>query len=196
MTKRAADLPRRVAYQRAEQAMVAATQVVPRSLAQADEGLVLMLDIVGMGRINARHGFLIGDELLADIELMLRQQFGVDGCVARLPGDQFIIVLPHVTTRQPAILSARQAVGRVSLQESRWRKAVMDAHVGAAMWSDAASRRQVVRIASTTLKSEPVSDACVSMSAHRHRTFRHCPGPRLPDAELPAPRVPGTASIP
>ena len=113
--QRSAQLPREVAYERAERAMVTAARVVPSTLAQADEGVVLVLDIAGLGQINAHHGFAVGDRLLADIEAALRQQFRGRGCVARLPGDQFVAVLPHRTAMEHAIVSARQAVGRVHL---------------------------------------------------------------------------------
>jgi diguanylate cyclase (GGDEF)-like protein len=148
-------LPREVAYERAERAMVTAARVVPPTLAQADEGVVLVLDIAGMGHINAHHGFAVGDRLLADIEAALRQQFRGRGCVARLPGDQFVVVLPHQTAMEHAIVSARQAVGRVHLR-GRWRrKTVVRAHVGAAHWNDDISRRRVLRTASARLKSTP-----------------------------------------
>jgi diguanylate cyclase (GGDEF)-like protein len=154
--QRSAQLPRKVAYERAERAMVTAALVVPPTLGQADEGVVLALDIAGMGRINARYGCPVGDRLLAAVEAALRQQFGGRGCVARLPGDQFVVVLPHRTATEHAIAAARQAVARVQVSRRWRRRTVVRAHVGAAYWNDDISRRTVLRTASARLKSTPL----------------------------------------
>lgn len=146
-------LPRNIAYERAVLAMNNAAVVVPQALAQALEGVVLVLDIAQMSTINARHGLAAGDRVLSDIERMLQQEFSEFGWVVRLPGDQFVVVLPREKSTDLATLSARQALERVHLRR-RWRRRTMvTAHIGAARWNDSSSRQSVVRTASNGLKS-------------------------------------------
>ena len=137
--------------------MVTAAKVVRPMLAQADEGVVIVLDIVGMGQVNTRYGFSVGDSLLAKIETALQQEFCGRGCVARLAGDQFLVVLPHIIAVEDAIVSARQAIGQARLP-GRWpQKTAVQAHIGSARWNDERSRRTVLSTASAGLKSTPAS---------------------------------------
>lgn len=149
-------LPREVAYLRAERAMAHAADVVGPALARATHGVVVVLDIEAMGRLNARYGLGVGDNVLADVEAALQQGFGGVGFAVRLPGDQFVVVLPDWTSTDDAARSARAAVARVRLP-NRWRRGpVVKAHVGAARWWDDPSRAHVVTTASTRLKPAPV----------------------------------------
>ncbi|SEK94794.1 diguanylate cyclase with PAS/PAC sensor [Pseudoxanthomonas sp. GM95] len=60
------------------------------------EGLaVLYLDLDGFKRINDRHGHAAGDLVLQDVAQRLREAIAPHDVVARVGGDEFVVLLPH-----------------------------------------------------------------------------------------------------
>ena len=53
---------------------------------------VLCLGLDDFKNINEQHNYQVGDWLLQGVAMRLRANTGRDGCLARLGGDQFVIV--------------------------------------------------------------------------------------------------------
>ncbi len=59
---------------------------------------VLMLDVVGMRKINQENGYGAGDEQLRKMAEVLREAFRSDDVVARLGADKFGVLLPNTSS--------------------------------------------------------------------------------------------------
>lgn len=95
-------------------------QRLPALLQQAEAtrlplGLAL-LDIDHFKRINDRHGHLCGDEVLSLLAQMLRDNTRADDLLARIGGEEFLIVLPH-TDQDRAIEVCSRLRQRVAEQD-------------------------------------------------------------------------------
>jgi diguanylate cyclase (GGDEF)-like protein len=138
-------------YAQAHGALRKAATIVAPALAEAQTGLVVILDVAGMGRVNAHHGVATGDRLLRAVEDSLRCSLIGTGQVARLAGDQFLVVLPGAVSVDSAVGSILRAITRARVR-GRWGRSVrVTAGVGAAAWHDAASRRTVISAAGRAL---------------------------------------------
>jgi diguanylate cyclase (GGDEF)-like protein/PAS domain S-box-containing protein len=57
---------------------------------------LLLLDLDGFKLVNDTFGHDMGDELLVETARRLRALVGSDGCVSRLGGDEFTVIVPRV----------------------------------------------------------------------------------------------------
>ncbi len=80
------------------------------AVARADGGRValLYLDVDGFKVFNDTLGHEAGDELLRAVSRRLRQEVGPTDLMARMSGDEFVIVLGEVETAQAAMFAARK----------------------------------------------------------------------------------------
>lgn len=69
---------------------------------------LLMLDVDNFKKINDIYGHLSGDEMLKDISELLRRQFERDALVGRVRGDEFAVLLLHVSSRSEVEASAAE----------------------------------------------------------------------------------------
>jgi diguanylate cyclase (GGDEF)-like protein/PAS domain S-box-containing protein len=69
---------------------------------------IIMIDVDGLKWVNDHRGHHAGDELLQRVAGLLKSAFRPEDMVARMGGDEFVVVLPQ--TGEPA---ARQAVKRL-----------------------------------------------------------------------------------
>jgi diguanylate cyclase (GGDEF)-like protein len=78
--------------------------------ARIDNGRValLYLDVDGFKVVNDTLGHESGDELLRSVSRRLQQELGQDDLMARMSGDEFVIVLDRVESPQAAMFSARK----------------------------------------------------------------------------------------
>ena len=58
-------------------------------------GLVGLLDLDGFKEVNDRYGHDVGDDLLSRLATRLQRSLGPNGTVARLAGDEFLVVWSH-----------------------------------------------------------------------------------------------------
>lgn len=61
---------------------------------------VISCDINGLKMVNDYMGHHVGDELLRKVALMLREHLRATDCVARMGGDEFVILLPACTAEK------------------------------------------------------------------------------------------------
>ncbi len=102
------DLPNRSLFQdRLAQAL---------ALARRDNhtGALLFLDLDRFKEVNDRLGHDAGDRLLKAVAGRLREQVRASDTVARLAGDEFTVILPHVETPRDASLVAEKIIASIS----------------------------------------------------------------------------------
>lgn len=56
---------------------------------------VIYSDITGLKMINDNLGHAVGDAVLAEAAALLRESLRASDCVARMGGDEFVVLLPH-----------------------------------------------------------------------------------------------------
>jgi diguanylate cyclase (GGDEF)-like protein len=66
---------------------------------------VVLIDVDGMGEINARHGTAVGDTVLRELALRIRVRVREADGIGRMAGDAFLAILPH-TDEQGATVFA------------------------------------------------------------------------------------------
>lgn len=103
------------------------------SRAEKDDGgcAVLFLDVDNFKRINDTYGHAAGDELLEAIGARLMQHVRSSDTVARLSGDEFVIVLDRVRSTSDAHQAARKILAGFELPFSL--AATLDCRVGASI---------------------------------------------------------------
>ncbi len=69
---------------------------------------VLYLDVDGFKVVNDTLGHEAGDELLRSVSRRLSEQLGPNDLMARMSGDEFVIVLEDVDSPQAAVFAARK----------------------------------------------------------------------------------------
>ena len=79
-------------------------------LARLNDGRValLYLDVDGFKVVNDTLGHQSGDELLRSVSRRLQMELGPDDLMARMSGDEFVIVLQGVESPEAAMFSARK----------------------------------------------------------------------------------------
>lgn len=68
---------------------------------------VIMLDFDHFKQVNDTHGHLVGDQVLAEIAMRLREKLRAMDLIARLGGEEFLIVLPDTGQAQAERIAER-----------------------------------------------------------------------------------------
>ena len=80
---------------------------VEMNLDVSDSCAMFLIDVDNFKTANDELGHETGDELLCRISDILRNNFRKTDCVARIGGDEFVILMPHVTDRIHVVNKAR-----------------------------------------------------------------------------------------
>jgi diguanylate cyclase (GGDEF)-like protein/PAS domain S-box-containing protein len=86
---------------------------IARARRQQQRVAVLFLDLDGFKRINDDHGHAVGDQLLVAASSRLRQGLRAADTVARIGGDEFVVVLEAVNAPEDAARIADQLQGQL-----------------------------------------------------------------------------------
>jgi diguanylate cyclase (GGDEF)-like protein len=151
-------------YAQAHAALVEAAEMIAPALAEAETGVVVVLDMAGMGDVNVRHGVPTGDRLLGAVEETLRARLSGTGQVARLAGDQFLVLVTGTPSAESLVASILNTVARTRVRD-RWGRSVrLRTRVGVATWRDEAGRRAAISTAGDALSKARYGSACDGMS--------------------------------
>jgi diguanylate cyclase (GGDEF)-like protein len=79
--------------------------------------VLLLVDLDGFARVNAAHGHLTADHVLARVGAALREVAGPGGVAGRFGGDEFVLLLPRPDGTAPdaAAHSVRRAVAALDV---------------------------------------------------------------------------------
>jgi diguanylate cyclase (GGDEF)-like protein len=72
----------------------ACDELSPKGIARARSFAVLYVDLDGFKAVNDNHGHAAGDEILQRVAACLHQVVGPEELVARIGGDEFVVLLP------------------------------------------------------------------------------------------------------
>lgn len=72
---------------------------VEMNLDVTDACAVFLIDIDNFKLANDEFGHEVGDEILCRVSEILKSNFRKTDCVARIGGDEFVILMPHVTDK-------------------------------------------------------------------------------------------------
>ncbi|WP_303867587.1 transporter substrate-binding domain-containing protein [Acetobacterium wieringae] len=86
---------------------------------------LMMADVNGLKLVNDTFGHAFGDQLLNRVAKVLQKACGLQGIIARIGGDEFIILVPNCTVNETLLLveriqklSAREKIGSIQLSIS------------------------------------------------------------------------------
>jgi diguanylate cyclase (GGDEF)-like protein/PAS domain S-box-containing protein len=128
---RLTDLPNRgLFFDRLEQAMAVARRDNLR-------GALLFIDLDHFKEINDRFGHGAGDILLITVAHRLRDQVRESDTVARLAGDEFTVILPHLQQTDDACRVAEKILAAISLpMDIGGHETSIGASIGVALFPD------------------------------------------------------------
>jgi diguanylate cyclase (GGDEF)-like protein len=118
-----------VAHRRAAVELPRATGLLAAAVAEHPVGVVVVLDVDGMSRVNARLGRAAGDVLLTRVFAAVRGAVGGRGQVMPFAGDQVLAVLPGDQDPERLLRELGRAVRRAGVRRAR-----VTASAGVASW--------------------------------------------------------------
>jgi len=94
---------------------------------------LLLLDLDHFKQINDRHGHLAGDQVLANVSKVLREQVGDHGELGRLGGEEFAVLLPNMALAEAAEWAERL---RAAVERRAIDPGPITVSIGVAEWCD------------------------------------------------------------
>lgn len=100
------------------------------------QSLLFVLDIDNFKKINDTMGHAFGDEVLREIGQGLKQQFWASDIIGRAGGDEFVILLKHITEDQYVIREAQKLENFFKgLQVGKYTKYSVTSSIGCAVFT-------------------------------------------------------------
>ena len=81
--------------------------LIERQEGDAAPWAVILLDIDHFKRVNDTHGHSVGDRVLREVAMLLRANLRSGDLVARIGGEEFLVVLPEATCEQARLVAER-----------------------------------------------------------------------------------------
>ena len=66
---------------------------------------IVLMDVDGMGEINAQHGTTVGDAVLRELALRMRVRVREADAIGRVAGDSFMAILPHTDEKGATVFA-------------------------------------------------------------------------------------------
>lgn len=114
---------------------------------------VLFVDLDRFKRINDSLGHAVGDQLLQEVTRRLKAAVREDDTVARMGGDEFIILLTEIETIDNVVLVARRIIGLMTQPvELGGRELIVTCSLGISLYpNDATELEELVQNADTAM---------------------------------------------
>ncbi|MBM7578541.1 sensor domain-containing diguanylate cyclase [Jeotgalibacillus terrae] len=107
-----------------------------------DRAIVFYIDLDGFKAVNDTLGHLAGDQLLVQVSARLKESVGEEEMIARVGGDEFIVVL-HYPIEEMAAKGKRMGETMLSaISEPYWlngQSASVSCSIGAAFWTESSA---------------------------------------------------------
>lgn len=134
-------LPNRVLFNKRLEQAISRARRISCGLA------VLFIDLDGFKQINDQFGHDVGDDALRDVAGALSRHIRLDDTLARVGGDEFVLLLEDKTNEVAIEALARKVIGSVSsMATPAIRQAQIGASVGIAFFPDHASTARELMI--------------------------------------------------
>ena len=134
---------------------------------------LLFIDLDRFKAVNDTMGHSVGDKLLGEVSIRLREAVGGGGLVARLGGDEFAVMLPDASGRRAETVARNVVAALCRPFNIEGKRVGIGASVGFALGpSDGASVDRLLKSADLALyevKSNGRGAACRYVPAIRHR---------------------------
>jgi diguanylate cyclase (GGDEF)-like protein/PAS domain S-box-containing protein len=149
-------------------------------------GAVLALDLDGFKHVNDSLGHAAGDELIASLAGTMRRTLRDSDIIARIGGDEFVVILPEADEHAAVLASERllSAIGRDGITFSSNRHAQVTTSIGVAAFD----------VAKHLLAEEILHEADIAMyeakAAGKNRIRLYAPGDNRRERTPAAPRRP------
>ena len=76
---------------------------VDMNLDMTDSCAVFLIDVDNFKKANDELGHEVGDDVLCRISKLLKNNFRKSDCVARIGGDEFVVLMPHITDKMHVV---------------------------------------------------------------------------------------------
>lgn len=90
-------------------------RVVEDTLTVPKTAAVFMIDLDGFKDVNDTLGHTLGDNVLKQVAAQMARLVNAPGIVARIGGDEFAIIVPHITTTEVAIHLAEKIIHQIAM---------------------------------------------------------------------------------
>ena len=113
-----------------------------------------MFDLDHFGEFNKLHGHQVGDLVLRSFAGILRGRFRTNDLVARMGGEEFVVVLEGATRNDAELVAdeVRMALGTLNLSNDDGQRLLVTVSGGCAQLDEAqATREQLLRTADVAL---------------------------------------------
>lgn len=90
-------------------------RVVEDTLTVPKPAAVFIIDLDGFKDVNDTLGHTLGDNVLKQVAAQMARLVNAPGIVARIGGDEFAIIVPHITTAEVAIHLAEKIIHQIAM---------------------------------------------------------------------------------
>lgn len=113
----------------------AVEHVMPR-LFEAEKGFAIMqMDLDFFKAVNDTHGHAAGDYVLQQVARILVEETREQDCVARIGGDEFVLIFPGMRSRKALSAAARRIIDRIEQPiPYEGQPCKVSASIGIALW--------------------------------------------------------------
>ncbi len=79
-----------------------------------------MIDVNNLKFINDAYGHIVGDDMIIQVANLLKSLAGKDGCVSRVSGDEFVVIMCEVSESESEIMNSAIDAALITLKGIRF----------------------------------------------------------------------------